>query len=195
MVKLYCYVDESGQDSVAQRGHKPIFVVAVVVTSKDRDELTALCEAYEKASGKRKDKWGKAKRAERLRYLRLILADHRMRECLRFTVFGNVSKKFDQATISAIGRAVLWKRPARPYVAKIYVDGLAKAHRAEYRRALRQLGVSMGEVRGVRKDESSALIRLADALAGFVRDGQGAEDEEARMLLKRSIDNEELIEV
>jgi hypothetical protein len=36
-------------------------------------------------------------------------------------------------------------------------------------RRLRHLGVRTRKVRGVRKDESDALIRLADALCGFVR--------------------------
>jgi len=193
--KLYCYVDESGQDTVAQQGREPIFVVAVVVLEKNRDELAALCEDYEKVSGKGKFKWGRAKREERLRYLRLIFADHRLRDSLRFTVFSDVKKKFDDATLAAIARAVLWKIPKRPYAANVYIDGLAKAHRADYRRTLRYLGVSMGEVRGVRKDENSALTRLADALAGFVRDGRDDSDEGTKTLLKRALENKELIEV
>ena len=160
MHKLYCFVDETGQDTLAQKGRNPIFVVAVVVAEKNIDKLTRLSEAYEKASGKGKDKWGSAKRDKRLRYMRLVFADDRLYECLRYRVFSEVKKGFDEATLSAIAHAVLWKKPSGSYIAKVYVDGLAKSRRADYRRTLRHLGVSMGEVRGVRKDESNALIRL-----------------------------------
>jgi hypothetical protein len=50
--KLYCYVDENGQDTLGR-----IFVVSVVAVGKQRDELFALCEHLEQASEKRKDKW------------------------------------------------------------------------------------------------------------------------------------------
>ena len=51
MTKLYCYVDESGQDPQSE-----IFIVAVVVTGEQRDKLLQPCEQLEKVSGKRKDK-------------------------------------------------------------------------------------------------------------------------------------------
>ena len=50
--KLYCYVDETGQDTKGA-----LFVVSVAVTKKDRDELRELLAKLEKASGKGKTKW------------------------------------------------------------------------------------------------------------------------------------------
>lgn len=195
MQKLYAYVDESGQDTFAQKGRKPIFVVAVVVFEKDKDGLARVCEQYEKASGKGQFKWGTAKRVERLRYLRLIFADERLRGCLRYAVFADVEKKFDDATLNGIARAVLWKRLTSPYITRVYVDGLAKTRRSHYRKRLQQLGVSMGQVRGVRKDENSPLTRLADAIAGFVRDGQEERDAKIQTLLKQAVQNQELVKV
>ena len=52
----------------------------------------------------------------------------------------------------------------------IYVDGLTKSKRHVYGSELRKLGIPTRKVQGVTRDESSALIRLADATAGFVRD-------------------------
>lgn len=63
MRKLYCYVDESGQDTEGR-----IFVVAVVVVS-DKEALLQLCEQFERESGKGKFKWGKAENTARLAYL------------------------------------------------------------------------------------------------------------------------------
>lgn len=47
--KLYCYVDENGQDTKGD-----IFIVSVVVTGKERDRLLNLCEEIEVESGKGK---------------------------------------------------------------------------------------------------------------------------------------------
>lgn len=49
--KLYCYVDETGQDTEGD-----LFVVSLVVTGDERDELLKLCESIEKKSGKGKFK-------------------------------------------------------------------------------------------------------------------------------------------
>ena len=49
MDKLYCYVDESGQDTGGR-----IFVVAIVGRGENRDKLLDLCEQLEKVSGKRR---------------------------------------------------------------------------------------------------------------------------------------------
>jgi hypothetical protein len=45
--KLYCYVDESGQDTEGQ-----FFIVSVVVTGRERDEVTRQLEQIEHQSGK-----------------------------------------------------------------------------------------------------------------------------------------------
>ncbi len=68
MDKLFCHVDENGQDTGGR-----IFVVSIVVTGENRDKLLELCEQLEKVSGKRRDKWGRAKHERRTQYLRHIL--------------------------------------------------------------------------------------------------------------------------
>jgi len=103
--KIYCYVDESGQDTKGR-----IFVVSLVVVDQDRDKILNLCEQSEKISGKRKDKWGEAKHKRRMRYLRYIFADDRFRECLRYVVFQR-TRDYDTATIAAIASAINWKKP------------------------------------------------------------------------------------
>ena len=47
MSKLYCYVDETGQDTEGR-----FFLVSVVVTGVERDEMRTWLETVEKESGK-----------------------------------------------------------------------------------------------------------------------------------------------
>ena len=49
------------------------------------------------------------------------------------------------------------------------MDGLNKRGVYQFAAGLRKLKIRVKKVRGV-KDESSPLIRLADAIAGFLRD-------------------------
>lgn len=164
MQKVYCYVDESGQDTKGE-----VFVVAVVVAAQRRDELLTRCEHLEEASGKRKDKWGAAKHERRMRYLRHVFADDRFKGALRYAVF-HETRNYDEATVDAIDAALEWQKPTQPFTTFMYVDGLSKTKRHKYAVALRRRGQPVRQVRGIARDESNALIRLADAVSGFVRD-------------------------
>ena len=88
--------------------------------------------------------------------------------------------------------------PPDNYTAMIYVDALSKTKRAEYMRDLRKMGVQVNQLRGIAKDENEVLIRLADSMAGFIRDVlTGALDSrsEAQNLYQKGIQNGYLIEV
>jgi len=87
--KLYCYVDETGQDTQGK-----LFVVSVVVSSNERDELLKLCEEIEKESGKGKFKWGKAEKKLRLDYLKRIFKTKIFKGKLRYSVFRD-TKDYD----------------------------------------------------------------------------------------------------
>jgi len=50
--KLYCYVDETGQDTKGA-----LFVVSVIIAQKDRDEIVKLLENIERETGKKRTKW------------------------------------------------------------------------------------------------------------------------------------------
>jgi len=195
MDKLYCYVDESGQDTFAHAGHKQLFIVSIAVLQQDRRELAEICEQYEKVSGKGKFKWGQAEYTKRLRYMRLVLADGRFRQALRYVIFTSITRNdFDKATIDGIARAVSWKQNSSRFQTHVYIDGLAKSKRDEYRRQLKAKGILIAEVKGVPREESNALTRLADALAGFVRDAVEDENSEVNTLLYRALRNEEIVE-
>jgi hypothetical protein len=172
--ELYCYIDETGQDTSAQADRIPFYAVGVVVTDKNRHTLELQCEEYEIESKKNKTKWRKTQFSNRLHYLQLIVNDIKFRNLLRVIIFGDVQGNFEQATQKAIGYAIEWQAPEN-YKANIYIDALAKDKRAPYRKALHQIGIRTGEIKGIARDESSALIRLADALAGAIRDSYETE--------------------
>lgn len=168
-IKLYCYIDETGQDTSAQTNKTPFFAVGVVVTAQERHELEKQCEEYEKMSGKGKFKWGKAQQEKRLQYLKLIFNDKRFINSLRIVVFADVNRKFEEATYRAIAYAIQWQKPEN-YQAHIYIDALAHDKRAPYRKGLHQFGIRTAEIKGIKRDESNALMRLADAIVGATRD-------------------------
>ncbi len=47
--RLFCYVDESGQDTKGA-----LFIVSVVITGQERESLIQICEAIERECGKGK---------------------------------------------------------------------------------------------------------------------------------------------
>lgn len=185
MAKRYVYVDETGQDT---RGR--LFIVAAVVLS-EIDDTCAACEKIEALSGKAISKWGKTRPAIRLTYIREILKTPLLTGALRFAVFSD-TKDYDTLTIETIARAI-GKTTVSKLKTRVYVDALSKAKRREYAQLLRQKGIQTDEVRGIERDESNALIRLADAIAGFVRDALEAEDSVERRLYEQALKRGQLI--
>ena len=161
--KLYCYVDETGQDT--QGG---LFLVALVVTDERRDALAAEAECIEERTGKGIAKWRKASFARRVQYIKAVLSSPLFQDSLFFASYENTSAYLD-LTILSIARAVLQKAGDADYKATIIVDGLRAPEVAHFAAALRQLRIGVRKVRGM-KDESNSLLRLADAVCGFVRD-------------------------
>ena len=186
MHKLYCYVDESGQDTVAQPGQIRIFIIAVAVFETNRAELEQACEAYEVKSGKGKRKWNHCNPESRRNYIRMVVDDRRFQGGLcYFQSDPPRQPEFDACTITGIAKAIQWKQHDLNYTSEIYVDGISGAKQAEYARELRRIGVHVHRVHRAR-DESYALIRLADALAGLVRAAIAGKDQEAAELLRKA---------
>ena len=60
------------------------------------------------------------------------------------------------------------------YRAYIMVDGLRDKDRSQISKTLHQEGIRRRKLRGMR-EQSSAFLRLADAMAGFIRDYEEGE--------------------
>ncbi len=186
MQKLYCYVDESGQDTLAQPGKKlAIFVVGVVVLDVKQRQLEAACIQYEKKSGKGIAPWHKAKYAFRLDFIRMVIADKRFIGVLRSQVFQQPAKLFfDTYTLQGIANAIGAEFKDMQCVKEIYVDGLTRSKQSEYAVELRRLEVKRASFHRA-TDHSSPLLRLADALAGLVREAEEDKNSEVAHLLKQ----------
>lgn len=130
--KLYCYVDETGQDTQGERV-----------------------------------KWIKTRYDRRLAYIRRVLQQPIFQGKLNFAIYRD-TREYLSLTVQTVAQAILI-HAQEPYKATVLIDGLPRSQRAKVGTRLRRLGVRIRKVRGVRKDESDALIRLADALCGFVR--------------------------
>ena len=70
MQKLYCYINESGQDTKGT-----IFIVAIAVVGKERDELIKILDNIEIASGKKRTKWNKTKKELKEQYFAQLIQE------------------------------------------------------------------------------------------------------------------------
>lgn len=170
MQKLYCYIDESGQDPKSE-----IFIVVTVVSDKEqslfRNELVEV-ESLAK-TGRRK--WHKSRSEKRLKYLRLVLEN---RTGKGEVYFGRYKKPLPYflPILETLERGIKAKAK-KDYRATIYIDGIDKKKSAELTNALRVRGIRLSLVRSVR-DESEPLVRLADMWAGCIRQSLlGGKDE------------------
>lgn len=161
--KLYCYVDESGQETQGR-----LFIVAVVIVGVERETAREVLKQIEAESGKGHKKWTKATRQQRRNYLEALAklkAWPGTIYCLDF----ERTTDYQAATIQAIAQAIRATVDESPYRATVLVDGLGKAERRRIANGLRDQQINADKVRGLR-DESDEFIRLADAAAGLVRD-------------------------
>lgn len=177
--KLYCYVDETGQDDASS-----VFVVVAIVSSENQDELRRALMDIERVAGTGHRKWHKSRATRRLRYLELVLERNIAQNNI---FFGSYPKPLPYffPFVDVLERAI--KTKALPsYTARIFVDGIDRQKSGELTNALRLRGVTLTMVKS-RRDESEPLIRLADMWAGCIRAALlGAREEHE--LLDRAID-------
>ena len=165
--KLFCYVDESGQDT---RGE--FFIVGIVVVESQREEIRAICETIERQSGKHRLKWYESSQRTRIAYIHAILTLLPAEAQLCFAHYHD-SLDYFVLTVDAIANTVqraveISSEQTEPKVTAL-IDGLPKSQERIVGSLLRKRGVRIDKVRGVKRDENDVLIRLADALCGFVR--------------------------
>lgn len=163
MQKLYCYLDETGQDT---RGD--LFLVSAVVNGVERDDAQRILEQIEKESGKNKSKWVRTRDEARQRYLTAVFAQPVFQGHLLYAVYRD-TMNYPEHTAQTAKRAIDRFAEAN-YKAPIIVDGLEGQQRQSFSNLVRSLGVRYKTICGVR-DETDAFIRLADALCGLARAG------------------------
>lgn len=171
MQKLYCYVDESGQDTQGT-----FFVVAVVfaLTTTQRDDLEQGLLALETRLRKGLD-WRHTRVATKHAYVAGVielLASFQSSMCYR-VYRGVQSPDYDAFTVQAIIQAIAAhgrQHNARDVRVSLSIEGdVGSTRQKRFAKALKDAGVRYQRIRGLRF-KSSALIRLADALAGVISD-------------------------
>lgn len=188
--KLYCFVDESGQDSLGK-----IFIVSIVVTGPEYMELEKLCLKLETVSEKGKVKWHGSRRKNRLLFMGEIIDSSKFTGKLCFTVHTDITTSdFDFHTAVSIAETLHAKQTADQVSSEVYVDGLTKSKRPQYALQLRKLGISNARLHRA-TNQSSPLIRLADSLAGLIRDHFGSNDKEASLIFNRGTRNNSIVKI
>lgn len=182
--KLYCYVDETGQDTLGA-----FFSVAIVVTDNQQHELEKSLEDIEKSTGK-KTKWMKTRDKVRTAYAEALMQYELPAMIFVKNYFDK--KDFDDLEVLATAQAINTYREAHSiredeYKLTITVDGLSKTVAARMASEFRKLGIKPRKIVG-KKDESNAIIRLADAVAGLTREAHEGRREykELEAKLKRT---------
>ncbi len=164
MQRLFCYIDETGQDTQGD-----FFIVVAIVLDKDRDKIEAELEDIERRTGKGKTKWIKSKPSSNQDYIHEVIEHPLLYGKMGYAEYRN-SKKYLEHVASTTYLAISRFSEAN-YKATIVVDGLREGkEQNQFRKLIRDRNIRFKTIRGV-KDETNSLIRLADALCGFIRDG------------------------
>ena len=166
--KLYCYVDETGQDTEGN-----LYIVATVVVGDERDSLNEFLGKVEVKSGKTRRKWTNSRHKERHKYIELALIPKQLKGKIFYKIYKK-TKEYEDLMVLVIARAIniyTETRDIDDYRVTIIIDGLRDRVRKRVTKSLRQLGVKMRKVVGGR-DESSPLLRLTDSLAGMIREAE-----------------------
>lgn len=161
--KLYCFVDETGQDTKGK-----YFLVAIVIQSKTNISSAEqkLLEA-EKKSKKNKLKWTKTPFEARESYLNKLISIKELKGAIYYSSYQE-TKEYIHLTAHTIAKAILTKEKD-DFKVTIIIDGLNKKETFAVSRELKKLKIRYERIRGM-KDEQNVFLRLADAVAGFIRD-------------------------
>jgi uncharacterized protein DUF3800 len=160
--KVYAFVDESGQET-----NGALFLVSVILTDHEYEHINQILIEIEERSGKRLKKWSKARFEYRLAYIESIIGQPLFRGLILFSHYVNNQAYFD-LTVETTAKAIHHKNK-EAFPATVIVDGLRGRDVDRFKTRLRGSGINVRKVRGAR-DESEPIVRLADAVAGFVRD-------------------------
>ncbi len=162
MQKLYCYIDESGQDSLSE-----FFIVVAIINEKEQQALRDALLNVELFARTGILKWHKSRHERRMQYLRTVVQKH---IGAGGVYFGRYKKPLPYffPVLETIKRAIL-KKASASYRVIVFCDGIDRKKAAELTNALRLDGIRLEMIRS-RRDESEPLIRLADMWAGCIRD-------------------------
>lgn len=180
MQKIYCFVDESGQDTLGK-----FFVVAILVIKDKKDEIGDFATEYEIKSGKNNVKWSKAIHSKRMDFISKLFSNESMKGSLFYSL--HQSFDYDYFMILSIAKVANKIEKKNDQKLAVYIDGLTKTKIKMYSNELRKLGIRNCKVKGVRKDENNVFIRVVDSVAGFIRLALYKKDAECKKIFNRIV--------
>ena len=168
MKNLCCFVDETGIDTEG----KFFLVVCILIDQRDQEAIEQKLEELEKTTRKGDYKWTRAAFDRKEQFLEKLATFRELKACIFFAVY-HETKEYTTLTALTIAKAVLARteRSEEDYQANIIVDALSRSDAQKVRNQLKLLRIHYRVIKGL-KDEQSALLRLADSMAGFLRDCQ-----------------------
>lgn len=161
--KIYVHADERGQHVSAE-----YFVMVAIVTTKELGTLRRQLKELENETGVGKKKWKKTRDKNRMDFLKQVVEQG----VGKGEVFFGVYKKplpFFFPMLEVIEQGIRYTAQGE-YIARVWVDGIDTKKSNELTNALRMKGISLSRVKS-KRDESEALIRLADRWAGCISMG------------------------
>lgn len=168
MKKLYCYVDETGLDTEGR-----FFLVAIVLVEQQQQEIIEeKLKELERTTRKGNYKWTRAAFDRKERYIMRLDSIRELKASIFYSIYRN-TKEYIALTSLTIAKAVLSAvaRIEEEYAVTVVIDGLSKADVQKVSAQLKRLNIHYAHIRGL-ADEQSAFLRLADSIAGFLRDCQ-----------------------
>lgn len=184
--KLYCYVDESGQDVGSD-----LFIVVAVVTWNDVEGLRLSLIELEKQLKIGNKKWHKLRPSSRTEFMSVFLG--RKYSNLKI-YFGRFKKPVPYffPMLEVVQKSLI--SFPKPIKAIVIIDGLDAISAKKMTNALRTKHLHLKLVKG-RRDESEVLIRLVDRFAGCLRQAFLDHNKECEELIFRAEKNGLLNEV
>lgn len=162
--KLCFYVDESGQET---RGE--FFLVSVVVSpAQHLESLRERLVQLERLSKKGKHRWANTSRGPRGSYLEGLPPLLAQIAPVYWRQYGD-GKDYPRRTGEAIVAATKRRDPDGLADLTVLIDGCNWEELQAITKVFRAHNIRRRKIRGGR-DEGEPLLRLADALAGFIRD-------------------------
>lgn len=138
--KLYCYVDETGQDTEGK-----LFLVAIVLKNiQDLESLEKKLENIEERTSKKQAKWKKISWKLKSKYLEELINIKELQNSIFFSIYEN-TKEYSALTSLTVAKAVLAKGD-QDYTVTVIIDGLNGKERDIVRDQLKKLKIKYNKI-------------------------------------------------
>lgn len=174
--KLYCYIDETGQDVGSD-----FFITVAIVSEKDQHAFRNDLSVIEQKTKIFKRKWYRAGYHQRLDFMTRIL-ENEGKFCCCFYIVRKKPVNFFLSWLEIVEKALFFVA-AENYSAQVCVDGIDNKKAQQLTSALRSKGIKLSFVKTA-QDERDSCIRLADRVVGLIRTAKEQGGEYLKLLSK-----------